>query len=310
MSTTGDVLDADQQGAFERYIKAGGGYAGVHAASDTEYDWPWYGELVGAYFTSHPAQQQATIKVEDPAHPSTKDLPDRWSRFDEWYNFRANPRGKVHVLASLDETSYTPGTGAMGADHPFSWCRDYDGGRSWYTGAGHTQESYTDPLFLGHLLGGIETAAGVLKSDCSATLTSGFEKVTLDSNTNNPMELAIAPDGRVFYIERDGRVQIVKPDTHTTVTAATVPVFTGNEDGLLGITLDPGFAQNHWVYLYYAPNGGGPRNVLSRFTAVGDTIDLSSEKQVLQVDTQRNTVLPRRRHDDVRQRRQPVPRHR
>ncbi|MFF5230826.1 ThuA domain-containing protein [Dactylosporangium sp. NPDC000521] len=289
LSTTGDVLDATQQAAFERYIRAGGGYAGVHAASDTEYDWPWYGELVGSYFTSHPAQQQATIKVEDPAHPSTKDLPDRWSRYDEWYNFRANPRGKVHVLASLDETSYTPGTGAMGADHPFSWCRDYDGGRSWYTGAGHTQESYSDPLFLSHLLGGIETAAGVLKSDCSATLTSSFEKVTLDSNTNNPMELAIAPDGRVFYIERDGRVQIVKPDTHTTVTAATIPVFTGNEDGLLGITLDPGFAQNHWVYLYYAPNGGGPRNVLSRFTAVGDTLDRSSEKQLLQVDTQRNT---------------------
>ena len=289
LSTTGDVLDANQQAAFERYIKAGGGYAGVHAASDTEYDWPWYGELVGAYFTSHPAQQQATIKVEDPAHPSTKDLPDRWSRYDEWYNFRANPRAKVHVLASLDETSYTPGTGAMGADHPFAWCRDYDGGRSWYTGAGHTQESYSDPLFLSHLLGGIETAAGVLNADCNASLTSGFEKVTLDSNTNNPMELAPAPDGRVFYIERDGRVQIVKPDTHTTVTAATIPVFTGNEDGLLGITLDPGFAQNHWVYLYYAPNGGGPRNVLSRFTAVGDTLDLSSEKQLLQVDTQRNT---------------------
>ncbi|GGM33212.1 ThuA domain-containing protein [Dactylosporangium sucinum] len=289
LSTTGDVLNADQQAAFERYIRAGGGYAGVHAASDTEYDWAWYGELVGAYFTSHPEQQQATIKVEDPAHPSTKDLPQKWSRFDEWYNFRANPRGKVHVLASLDETSYTPGTGAMGADHPFSWCRDYDGGRSWYTGAGHTQASYTDPQFLSHLLGGIQSAAGVVKSDCSATLTSSFEKVTLDSNTNNPMELDIAPDGRVFYIERDGRVQIVKPDTHTTVTAATVPVFTGNEDGLLGITLDPGFAQNHWVYLYYAPNGGGPRNVLSRFTAVGDTLDLASEKQLLQVDTQRNT---------------------
>jgi cytochrome c len=289
LSTTGDVLNADQQAAFQRYIEAGGGYAGVHAAADTEYDWAWYGSLVGAYFTSHPAQQQATIKVEDPAHPSTAGLPAQWSRFDEWYNYRTNPRGKVHVLTSLDETSYTPGTGAMGADHPFSWCQDYDGGRSWYTGAGHTIESYSDPLFLKHLLGGIQSAAGVVKSDCSATQTSSFEKVTLDSNTNNPMELDIAPDGRVFYIERDGRVQIVKPDTHTTVTAATLPVFTGNEDGLLGITLDPHFSQNHWVYLYYAPNGGGPRNVISRFTAVGDTIDLASEKQVLQVDTQRNT---------------------
>ncbi|MEV8513509.1 ThuA domain-containing protein [Dactylosporangium sp. NPDC051484] len=289
LSTTGDVLNAEQQGAFERYIKRGGGYAGVHAASDTEYDWPWYGELVGAWFNAHPASQQATIKVEDPAHPSTKNLPARWSRFDEWYNYRTNPRGKVHVLASVDETSYTPGTGAMGADHPFAWCRDYDGGRSWYTGAGHTQESFSDPQFLSHLLGGIQTAAGAVPSDCSASLTSSFEKIKLDGNTNNPMELAVAPDGRVFYIERDGRVQIVKPDTHKTVTAVTIPVFTGNEDGMLGLTLDPNFAQNHWVYLYYSPAAGPPRNILGRFTVTGDTIDPASEKQVLVVTTQRNT---------------------
>ncbi|GAA2360564.1 ThuA domain-containing protein [Dactylosporangium salmoneum] len=289
LSTTGDVLDADQQAAFQRYIEHGGGYAGVHAASDTEYDWPWYGELMGAWFTSHPAQQQVTVKVEDPAHPSTKDLPAKWSRFDELYNFRTNPRGKVHVLASLDETTYQPGSGAMGADHPIAWCHDYDGGRSWYSGLGHTQESFSDPQFLGHLLGGIESAAGVVKADCSASQTASFEKVTLDSNTNNPMELDVAPDGRVFYIERDGRVQIVKPDTHTTVTAITVPVFTGNEDGLLGITLDPHFAQNHWVYLYYSPASGSPRNILGRFTANGDSIDPSSEKQLLTVTTQRNT---------------------
>ena len=210
LSTTGDVLDSTQQAAFERYIKAGGGYAGVHAASDTEYDWAWYGNLVGAYFSGHPANQQATVKVEDHAHPSTADLPDKWSRFDEWYNFRTNPRAKVHVLASLDEKSYSPGAGAMGADHPTAWCQDYDGGRSWYTGGGHTQASYTEPEFLSHLLGGIRTAAGVENADCGATKTSNFEKVTLDSNTNNPMELDIAPDGRVFYAERDGRVQIVE----------------------------------------------------------------------------------------------------
>ncbi|MBE1485117.1 ThuA domain-containing protein [Plantactinospora soyae] len=289
LSTTGDVLDPDQQAAFERYVQAGGGYAGVHAASDTEYNWPWYGELVGAYFASHPANQQATIKVEDHAHESTKTLPDEWSRYDEWYNFRDNPRADVHVLASLDETSYAPGAGAMGADHPFAWCQDYDGGRAWYTAGGHTQQSYAEPEFLAHLLGGIQTAAGAVEADCSASLTSSFEKISLDSNTNNPMELDVAPDGRVFYIERDGRVQIIKPDTGTTVTAADLDVFTGNEDGLIGIRLDPGFATNNWVYLYYAPNGGGPRNHLSRFTVTGDTVDLASEKVVLQVDTQRNT---------------------
>lgn len=289
LSTTGDVLDADQQAAFERYIQAGGGYVGIHAASDTEYAWPWYGELVGAYFASHPANQNATVKVEDPAHPSTESLPARWTRYDEWYNFQSNPRGRVHVVASLDETSYTAGAGAMGHDHPIAWCRDYDGGRAWYTGMGHTNESFAEPAFLEHLLGGIESAAGVIDADCGASLTESFEKVTLDSNTSNPMELDIAPDGRVFYIERDGRVQIVKPDTGNTVTAINLNVFTGNEDGLIGIRLDPNFADNGWVYLYYARNDGIARNLLSRFTVTGDTIDLASEKIVLQVDTQRNT---------------------
>ncbi|MFJ6165263.1 ThuA domain-containing protein [Micromonospora orduensis] len=289
LSTTGDVLNADQQAAFERYVKAGGGYVGIHAASDTEYSWAWYGDLVGAYFANHPQDQQATVKVEDHAHPSTAELPDRWSRFDEWYNFQTNPRPDVHVLASLDEKSYTPGAGAMGADHPTAWCQDFDGGRSWYTGGGHTRESYAEPEFLKHLLGGIQTAAGVVDADCGASKTSNFEKVSLDSNTSNPMELDIAPDGRVFYIERDGRVQIIKPDTGNTVTAVDLDVFTGNEDGLIGIRLDPDFATNKWVYLYYAPNDGVTRNLLSRFTVTGDTIDLASEKQVLRVDTQRNT---------------------
>ncbi|MGC4852757.1 ThuA domain-containing protein [Micromonospora sp. DT4] len=289
LSTTGDVLNADQQAAFERYVKAGGGYVGVHAASDTEYSWAWYGDLVGAYFANHPQNQQATVKVEDHAHPSTAELPDRWSRFDEWYNFQTNPRPDVHVLASLDEKSYTPGAGAMGADHPTAWCQDFDGGRSWYTGGGHTRESYAEPEFLKHLLGGIQTAAGVVDADCGASKTASFEKVTLDSNTSNPMELDIAPDGRVFYIERDGRVQIIKPDTGNTVTAVDLDVFTDNEDGLIGIRLDPDFATNKWVYLYYAPNDNVTRNLLSRFTVTGDTIDLASEKQVLRVDTQRNT---------------------
>ncbi|MEV4345024.1 ThuA domain-containing protein [Actinoplanes sp. NPDC049596] len=289
LSTTGDVLDAGQQAAFERYIKAGGGYAGIHAASDTEYSWPWYGKLVGAYFNSHPANQQATVKVEDHAHPSTATLPERWSRYDEWYNFRTNPRGDVHVLASLDETSYTPGAGAMGSDHPTAWCQDYDGGRAWYTGGGHTQESYADPQFLAHLLGGIRTAAGELEADCGASLTGSFEKVALDGNTSNPMELDIAPDGRVFYVERDGRVQVIRPDTGRTATAVDLDVFTGNEDGLIGLRLDPDFSANGWVYLYYARNDGVTRNLLSRFTVSGDTIDPASEKVVLQVDTQRNT---------------------
>ena len=103
LNTTGDVLNAMQQTMFENYIEGGGGYVGVHSAADTEYSWPWYGELVGAYFASHPAIQAATIKVADQVHPSTAGLPDRWLRTDEWYNYQINPRGSVHVLATLDE---------------------------------------------------------------------------------------------------------------------------------------------------------------------------------------------------------------
>jgi len=157
--TTGDVLNASQQSAFEGYIRAGGGYAGVHAASDTEYDWDWYGDLVGAYFAGHPAVQQATIHVEDHDHPSTAHLGNTWVRTDEWYDYSPNPRSSVNVLARLDESTYSGGN--MGADHPIAWYQEYDGGRSWYTGGGHTEATYSEPDFRAHLLGGIRYAAGV-----------------------------------------------------------------------------------------------------------------------------------------------------
>ncbi len=157
--TTGDVLDESQQAAFERYIAAGNGFAGVHSAADTEYNWPWYGGLMGAYFASHPDIQPAVVRREDANHPSTVSLPDVWVRTDEWYNFQTNPRDTpdIHVLASLDESSYAGGT--MG-DHPIAWYQEYAGGRAWYTAGGHTRESYSEPLFLQHLLGGLEYAAG------------------------------------------------------------------------------------------------------------------------------------------------------
>jgi cytochrome c len=159
LNTTGDILDDTQKSAFERYIRAGGGFVGIHSASDTEYGWAWYGRLVGAYFASHPAIQPATVLVEDLGHASTEGLPATWQRTDEWYNFRSNPRGHVHVLATLDEASYSGGK--MGADHPIAWCQAIDGGRSWYTAMGHTKESYAEPLYRLHLLGGIESAAGI-----------------------------------------------------------------------------------------------------------------------------------------------------
>ncbi|MEV5493158.1 ThuA domain-containing protein [Streptomyces bobili] len=164
LSTTGDVLDDTQQRAFEDYIHRGGGYVGIHAAADTEYDWPFYGGLAGAYFQSHPAIQPATVDVEDHAHPATSALPRSWIRTDEWYNYRSNPRDRAHVLASLDESSYTGGT--MRGDHPIAWCQDYQGGRAFYTGGGHTKESYADPVFRRHLVGGILYAVGEIQADC------------------------------------------------------------------------------------------------------------------------------------------------
>ncbi|MEU7316388.1 ThuA domain-containing protein [Streptomyces sp. NPDC007083] len=164
LSTTGDVLGPRQQAAFEEYIGDGGGYVGVHAAADTEYDWEWYGGLAGAYFASHPAIQPATVRIEDRAHPATAHLGADWERTDEWYNYRSDPRAHARILASLDEDSYTGGT--MGEDHPLAWCQEYAGGRAFYTGAGHTRESYADPAFRAHLLGGIRYATGAARADC------------------------------------------------------------------------------------------------------------------------------------------------
>jgi type 1 glutamine amidotransferase len=157
--TTGDVLDNAEQSAFETYIRAGGSYVGVHSAADTERDWPWYGRLVGAWSSGHPEIQQAVLDVASPRDASTTPLPPRWTRTDEWYGFLTNPRSVgVRVLLSLDETTYLPREWTMGTDHPIAWSQEFDGGRAWYTAGGHTEESYSEPLFLVHLLGGIRYA--------------------------------------------------------------------------------------------------------------------------------------------------------
>lgn len=159
LHTTGDFLNETQQGALERYIQAGNGFVGIHAAADAEYDWDWYGGLVGAYFDSHPAIQEADVTVVDDAHLSTAHLPPTWTRTDEWYNFRTDPSANVNVLLALDESSYNGGN--MGSSHPIAWNQIYDNGRSWYTGLGHTDATFSEPEFLQHLLGGILWAAGI-----------------------------------------------------------------------------------------------------------------------------------------------------
>jgi cytochrome c len=156
----GALLSAEQRAAFQRYIRKGGGFAGIHSASGSERDWEWYGQLVGAFFKVHPKIQALEIKVEDRGHPSTKHLPPSWKRTEEPYDFLVNPRSRVHVLATYNPESYEGHT--MGPDHPIAWYHTFEGGRSWYTGLGHAPSAFTDePLFIQHLLGGIEWAAGV-----------------------------------------------------------------------------------------------------------------------------------------------------
>jgi type 1 glutamine amidotransferase len=167
LSTSGDILNEAQQGAFRDFIEQGGGLAAVHAAVAgdvaTEGAWPWYGEALCARFTNHSAIVPATVDVEDRRHPSTAPLPEHWVRTDEWYNFIASPRGQARVLASLDESTYKGGT--MGKDHPVAWCKQVGKGHVWYTALGHTEASFTEPLFLQHLLGGIQAAAGIRRAD-------------------------------------------------------------------------------------------------------------------------------------------------
>lgn len=186
MCTTGDVLNDEQQLQFERYMDMNrGGFVGIHAAADTEYNWPWYGEHMGAYFKSHPPVQEATVVAVEPRTNSTKHLPARWTRTDEWYNYRELPGKRaastqpttaasgtagwiipdnhhptMQVLLRLDTSSYEGSE--MGMNHPIAWQQEFisNGSRAWYTGLGHTPESYTEPLFLDHLAGGILWAAG------------------------------------------------------------------------------------------------------------------------------------------------------
>jgi len=163
LSTTGDLFDYRQRVALERYIQAGGGFVGIHAAADANYDWHWYGRLVGGYFLDHPGindtfhnVQPGVINVVDANNPATQFLPKPWQRTDEFYSYKELNKD-VHVLLSIDESSYKGGH-KMG-DHPMAWEHEYDGGRAFYTALGHLPATYGDPVFRHHLYGGIYWAA-------------------------------------------------------------------------------------------------------------------------------------------------------
>lgn len=291
LNTTQDVLDPVQQADFKRFIEAGGGFMGIHAAADTEYEWPWYGDLLGAYFKSHPKTQQAKfVKSKDDA--LTKNLPAEWIRTDELYNYKRISKD-INVLYTLDESSYEGGEN--GDYHPIAWYHEFEGGRSFYTGMGHTPESYADSLFRDHLLQGIQyVTGGPKKLDYSKAKTvrapeeNRFTKTTLDFNLDEPTEMAVLPDGRILFIERKGAVKLYTPSDGKVTVINTFNVGTKFEDGLIGLTLDPNFATNNWVYIFYS-HPERSANVVSRFVFKDGKIDQASEKEILEVVTQRET---------------------
>ncbi len=297
LSTTGELLERPAQVDLQRFIQAGGGFVGIHAAADAEYDWRWYGRLVGGYFNGHPAIQPATLVVTDRDHPMTRHLPATWERTDEWYNFkRLAP--DLEILLSIDETSYQGGTN--GQSHPMTWYHQFDGGRAWYTGLGHTDASYADPNFLTLLANGILWAAegpGLDYRKATAMRVPadpGLVKTALTQGQFiEPTEMAVLPNGDVVVVERQGRVLRYRALDQTVAVVGQLPVYwqsgvkgVNAEEGLLGATADPGFADNRYLYLFYSPVGPSVNRV-SRFTLTEDSLALGSEKVVLEFFSQR-----------------------
>ncbi len=302
LNTTGDVLDNEQQTYFERYIQAGGGYVGIHAATDTEYDWPWYNQLAGAWFLDHPSTpsnvQKGKFIVAMKNHWATKGMPDEFERTDEFYAFK-DISPKINVVLKIDEKSYIGGKN--GDNHPMSWYQEFEGGRSFYTAMGHTDETYAEPLFLNHIWAGINYTAGgdapkPLDYSKAKPEENRFTKVVLEEKLDEPVELTLLDKDRVLFIQRKGEVRLYNNKTKTLKTIAKLPVSlkyvskdgkeSVAEDGLLGLNKDPKFAQNQWIYLFYSSTKGS-YNVLSRFTMKGDELLLDSEKEMLKVETQR-----------------------
>ena len=304
-STETVVLNDEQAAAFEQYIRSGGGFVGLHAVVDNQTDGSFFNSLMGTYFIDHPEVQEGEIHVTDRTHPSTSHLPPEWTVESEWYNYTRNPRGEAHVLCTADESTYSEtgynGGEMPGNDHPITWCKNVASGRAWYTGLGHLPELFEDENFRQHLKGGIMWSAGYVDGDATGTVWENYTKVPLDTDTESPSMLDVASDGRVFYVDRGDynndsveTVAVIEADGSetATTTALELEVY-GTNNGLKGMALDPDFGENGWIYLYYAPPSDtidGAYNRLSRFTVDGNTIDLSSEVEMLQVPVQREVI--------------------
>lgn len=299
LNTTGDILNTNQEVAMERYIQAGGGFVGIHASADTEYDWKWYGELNGAYFKSHPRQQHADMIIHpNPEFPLLDSFPNPWNRKDEWYNFREIPN-HVNVLVSIDESTYEGGEN--GDNHPMVWYHEYDGGRAFYIEAGHTEEAFEEPLYLDLLYAGIEYAVGdnkILDYDKATSEyqpdENRFSKVRLGSGFDEPTEMTILPDHSILVSERKGGLKHYDPQSGLTTLIHEFDVYhrtdvegVNVEMGFMGIKADPDFAENHWVYVFYSPLEPSVDR-LSRFKFENGEWDMDSEQVILDVEVDRD----------------------
>jgi cytochrome c len=292
LSTTGDVLNANQEGAFERYIQAGGGYVGIHAATDTEYDWTWYNKLSGGQFMSHPGNpnvQNGEAVAVNKNHVSMFGFPDRWKIKDEFYDFK-NFNSKVNVLISIDEKTYKDGK--MGDNHPMAWYHEYDGGKAFYTNFGHTNETFSEPVFLKHLLGGIQyVLAEKLDYSKSRPEENRFTRTVLAEKFDEPTELVVLDDHRVLFAERKGALKLYDPKTKAVKVVANIPVYSKFEYGLMGLNIDPNFKQNKWLYYYYSPlsteKDTSQRLVRVKYDDLKNEIVANTEQVLLRVPVKR-----------------------
>jgi len=293
LNTTGNPLNHVQQADFERFIQAGGGFVGIHAAADTEYKWPWYGKLVGGYFNGHPSNpnvREGKLTIIDHNHPATKGLPDELIKNDEFYNYKEFNEA-VNVLLTVDEKSY--GAGKHGDFHPLGWYHEYDGGRAFYIGLGHTGEMFDDEHFQHMIMGALDYAIGENKLNYDASKTARvpeenrFVKKVFATHLEEPMELEVLDNDKVLFVERKGAIKLYEPEKEAVRTIAQLDVHTKYEDGLLGLALDPNFERNYWLYLFYSPKGDEPIQRVSRFVMLGDSLILSSEKTIIEIPVQR-----------------------
>jgi cytochrome c len=293
LNTTGEVLDLESQEALERYIQAGGGFVGIHAAADTHWktnDWPWYTRLVGAAFLTHPNDpsnvQSANLQVIDQQNPLTQMFDATFDFSDEWYDYHRLSEN-IQVLLTADEDSYQGAV--MGDHHPVAWFQEFDGGRSFYTNFGHQVESFADQRVRAHLWAGIEYAMGDGQLDYSQAKPENWrlKRVILDAGLDEPMAMDFTPQGELFYVQRRGKLMRFDVEQGQSLEVAEFEVMSDGEYGLIGMAFDPNFESNQWLYIFRNLREGETGEYrLSRFQMLAGAVELDSEQIILQIPTE------------------------